>query len=314
MTKMYQKDFNLAKQYHSFVYLWYDSANKKYYLGLHSGSVDDRYCHSSSKIKWHTVDKIPKGWRRRILAVGNPMTMSLLEERLLRRRSVDTNQRYYNSAVTYFAVPWYRRSDTVCHQLLNETLDIVKNNDQRCLFYSRKNYRNGGKGIYVPASIRSEYNIRKRYWEMKHFLNFIHFKKTPDKKIITRTTCKNENCYNPLHFEEIIYRERFKNKGPMSKEAKEKLSQAQTKRWKSGKVNLTNFVGGNNRKPLLVNGIFYKSIKAATEHLGCHRKTITTGKKGTVQFLHFSMAKFYENSVKISQNDPNLKLLRNVGF
>ena len=52
----------------AFVYLWYDSRNKMFYLGKHKGTPDDGYTHSSSMwqqfkndntVKLEKVDGIP---------------------------------------------------------------------------------------------------------------------------------------------------------------------------------------------------------------------------------------------------------------
>ena len=54
----------------AFVYLWYDAPNKKYYLGWHKGTPDDKYTHSSTVWESFTKNTIPEGVTRRILAYG----------------------------------------------------------------------------------------------------------------------------------------------------------------------------------------------------------------------------------------------------
>ena len=80
----------------SFLYLWYDAPNKKYYLGKHKGSPDDSYTHSSTVWESFTKSTIPDGVRRRILAYGTNEEISKLEYDLLLNRQQKCWDRYYN--------------------------------------------------------------------------------------------------------------------------------------------------------------------------------------------------------------------------
>ena len=83
----------------SFIYLWYDAPNKKYYLGKHKGSPDDKYTHSSRVWEHFTKDNIPEGVTRRILAYGTDEEMCILEHKLLVNRKKRCWDRYYNNGV-----------------------------------------------------------------------------------------------------------------------------------------------------------------------------------------------------------------------
>jgi group I intron endonuclease len=83
----------------SFIYLWYDSQNKKYYLGKHKGSPDDWYTHSSYVWPSFTKDNIPKGVRRRILAYGTEKEIAKLEHEFLLNRKNKCWHRYYNLGI-----------------------------------------------------------------------------------------------------------------------------------------------------------------------------------------------------------------------
>jgi len=83
----------------SFVYLWYDSNNKKYYLGKHKGTPEDGYTHSSSVWERFAANKIPKGVRRRILAYGTDPEICNLEHKLLKNRKKRCWDRYYNTGL-----------------------------------------------------------------------------------------------------------------------------------------------------------------------------------------------------------------------
>ena len=83
----------------AFTYLWYDSNNKKYYLGKHKGTVDDGYTHSSTVWERFDADEKPEGVRRRILAYGTDPEMCMLEHELLKNRKARCWSRYYNNSV-----------------------------------------------------------------------------------------------------------------------------------------------------------------------------------------------------------------------
>ena len=91
----------------AFLYLWYDSPNKKYYLGKHKGTPEDSYTHSSTVWGSFTKNNIPKGVRRRILAYGTDESMVELEVKLLTNRKKKGKlywDRYYNVKWTTRAV------------------------------------------------------------------------------------------------------------------------------------------------------------------------------------------------------------------
>ena len=83
----------------TFIYLWYDAPNKKYYLGKHKGSPDDKYTHSSTVWESCTKDNIPEGVTRRILAYGTDEEMCVLEHELLVNRKKRCWDRYYNQSL-----------------------------------------------------------------------------------------------------------------------------------------------------------------------------------------------------------------------
>jgi len=87
----------------SFLYIWYDTKNKKYYLGKHKGTPDDSYTHSSTIMESFDKDNIPSYMRRRILAYGTDEEMCLLEHECLKNRKEKKWDRYYNLGV---GSPW----------------------------------------------------------------------------------------------------------------------------------------------------------------------------------------------------------------
>ena len=83
----------------AFVYLWYDSRNKMFYLGKHKGTPDDGYTHSSRMWQQFKSNSIPKGVRRRIIAWGTNEDMYELETKLLLNRKEKCWDRYYNASI-----------------------------------------------------------------------------------------------------------------------------------------------------------------------------------------------------------------------
>ena len=86
----------LAHGAEAFVYLWYDSINKMFYLGKHKGSPFDNYTHSSTVWESFSKDNIPDGAKRKILAYGTNEEMCILENILLINRKNRRWDQYYN--------------------------------------------------------------------------------------------------------------------------------------------------------------------------------------------------------------------------
>ena len=87
---------NTTAKAEAFVYLWYDSENKMFYLGKHRGSPDDSYTHSSTIWESFTKNNVPRGVSRRILAYGTSEEICILEHELLINRKKRCWDRYYN--------------------------------------------------------------------------------------------------------------------------------------------------------------------------------------------------------------------------
>ena len=83
----------------SFVYLWYDSRNKMFYLGKHKGTPDDGYTHSSNMWQKFNSDSVPEGVKRRVLTYGSDKDMYELETKLLLNRKEKCWDRYYNANI-----------------------------------------------------------------------------------------------------------------------------------------------------------------------------------------------------------------------
>lgn len=83
---------------YGFVYLWYDRAYKRFYIGCHWGNVDDGYiCSSSWMMK--AYKKRPQDFKRRILVSNIETRARTFEEeyRFLQRiKSHEVKVKYYN--------------------------------------------------------------------------------------------------------------------------------------------------------------------------------------------------------------------------
>ena len=91
----------------AFVYLWFDTKNRMFYLGYHKGTPDDSYTHSSTVMESFTKTSIPSYMRRRILATGTHEEMIELENKLLGNRKEKCWDKYYNGTVAFPPPPMY---------------------------------------------------------------------------------------------------------------------------------------------------------------------------------------------------------------
>ena len=91
----------------AFVYLWFDTKSRMFYLGYHKGTPDDSYTHSSTVMESFTKTSIPSYMRRRILATGTVEEMIELENKLLGNRKEKCWDKYYNATVAFPPPPLY---------------------------------------------------------------------------------------------------------------------------------------------------------------------------------------------------------------
>ena len=87
----------MNKDKQAFVYLWMDSKNKMWYLGIHCGNKPS-YTHSSSRMEKFTWKTKPSYMKRRILAYGTNEEIIQLEHNLIERYDLTGREDYYNAA------------------------------------------------------------------------------------------------------------------------------------------------------------------------------------------------------------------------
>ena len=167
----------------AFIYLWYDSENKMFYLGKHRGSPDDGYTHSSTIWESFTKNNVPRGVSRRILAYGTHEEICILEHELLINRKKRCWDRYYNKSLgdpRYFDTsgknnPRYKHGLATGEKLVEYRKQYGKqyrkDNKENIAEYSKQYSKNNKEKI---AEWRKQYNknnreklveYRKQYYE-----------------------------------------------------------------------------------------------------------------------------------------------------
>lgn len=89
-------------QYYGFVYLWFDTKNKKYIIGSHHGKLEDSYkTTTGGRYVRNIFKKRPHTMKRRILEYNTSVdnfkyTQELEQKWLDKRPDIYYNDRYYN--------------------------------------------------------------------------------------------------------------------------------------------------------------------------------------------------------------------------
>ena len=159
----------------AFVYLWYDSENKMFYLGKHKGTPEDRYTHSSTIWESFTKDNIPKGTKRRILAFGTNKEMCELEHKLLKDRKSRCWDRYYNESLgdpRYVDTsgennPRYKHGLTIGEKIVEYRKQYRKDNKEK-IAERMKQYRKNNKEYmkqYRKNNKEKIAELNKQYYE-----------------------------------------------------------------------------------------------------------------------------------------------------
>ena len=151
----------------AFIYLWYDSENKMFYLGKHRGSPDDSYTHSSTIWESFTKNNVPRGVSRRILAYGTHEEICILEHELLINRKKRCWDRYYNKSLgdpRYFDTsgknnPRYKHGLATREKLVEYRKQYYEDNREKLVEYS-KQYRKNNKEKIIE--LNKQYYVDNR--------------------------------------------------------------------------------------------------------------------------------------------------------
>ena len=79
----------------SYLYIWHDTKNKKYYVGIHKHKDGDDYAHSSTVMESFTYSTRPDYMKRKILRWETWDDVYEIECRLIREKC-SKSKRYYN--------------------------------------------------------------------------------------------------------------------------------------------------------------------------------------------------------------------------
>ena len=89
-----------TKTYYSpsnpYVYIWYNSREKKFYIGSTNGKTKS-YTHSSSKMEYFNNLNVPSYMHRKVLKeFTDPKECKEFEKKIIRQRLRKNRSRYYN--------------------------------------------------------------------------------------------------------------------------------------------------------------------------------------------------------------------------
>lgn len=82
---------------YGFIYIWYDTKNKRFYLGRHWGTIDDGYICSSNSMR-DAYRRRPNDFKRRILSIRSTKEDMIIEEQrwLNLISKEELGKKYYN--------------------------------------------------------------------------------------------------------------------------------------------------------------------------------------------------------------------------
>lgn len=85
----------------AFAYIWFDSINRKFYIGSHKGNpYTTTYAHSSKSMRKFSLVNVPYYFKRKILAIGTEDAIAWAETYFLLDRQVPLNEKYHNKIIT----------------------------------------------------------------------------------------------------------------------------------------------------------------------------------------------------------------------
>lgn len=120
----------MSSIYIGFIYLWFDTIHKWYYIGSHKGSIDDGYI-GSGKVFLKTYKLRPHTFKRKIITLIEKEENILIEEQkwlnLIKPEELLTNCNIKNNTCKYYnlrkvATGGYRKE--VFHNLICEVCNI----------------------------------------------------------------------------------------------------------------------------------------------------------------------------------------------
>src|SRR6056300_462960 len=218
-------DIVVTTKHEAFIYLWYDAPNKMYYLGKHKGTPDDGYTHSSTIWESFTMDNIPKGARRRILAYGTDKEICLLEHELLKNRKKRCWDRYYNNSLgdpRYVVLsgennPNYKHGELIGCQ--NDKAVLAK--------YFQKNYQKNKEVIKTVQKEHYQKNKAKILaYQAEHYQMNKALKRAQQAEYYQKNKevikAKKAEHYQKNRAKRLAYQAEYRQKKKLTKKADEK--------------------------------------------------------------------------------------------
>jgi hypothetical protein len=108
--------------YEAFVYIWFDTKKRMFYIGSHKGTIDDKYV-CSSKILMNAYRLRPETFKRRILKFCNKNDVFKWEQHYL--DMIKFNELYYQSR-KYYNIKCFATGGDVTSCLPNKAAIIKK--------------------------------------------------------------------------------------------------------------------------------------------------------------------------------------------
>lgn len=222
---------------YGFVYIWYDSKHKRYYIGCHWGTEDDGYICSSRWMR-KSFRRRPHDFKRRIIVRIYSNRKELIEEeyRFLKMiKDEELGKKYYNVRQHHFSHWTANKNSELIQEKISQTLtgkklskeSITKRTETR-----KKTYK--GHSEETKAKMRAKALGRKHSSETKEKLRKIKTgtKHTEEAKAKIKAN-HNRDYADPVFLGKIS--KAAKNRSP---EHRRKISENNKRLIKEGKIGM----------------------------------------------------------------------------
>lgn len=201
----------------AFVYMWYDSNTRKYYIGSRKGSPDDGYTHSSSVMESFKAHSVPEGFSRRVLAYGTEPDMRQLEIDLLNDRREKCWDKYYNVVVTFPPPPMRGKDNPGYKHGMSGTAEYKKkwreDNIEHVKANNRKYYEENREKIGAQVA-----KYKKDHPEMSKEIQKRYRENNPETKKETNRKWRKKNREHINEYNKEYFKNRRENASSIERE------------------------------------------------------------------------------------------------